>query len=138
MKALEAWLIIVEKTKNQNIEVLTEKKLRDIQKWFSVTSNGVILMLSEAPFKTPKVQFKEPILINRQEFEMVFPYYFKQERVNQFSGIWLYQDYIFAIIKRFCFTNDPELNMMLNEDESEKDNSDSSRGTDGFDYSPRR
>lgn len=137
MKALEAWLIIVEKTKNQNIEVLTEKRLRDIQRWFAVTSNGVMLMISEAPFKTPKVQLQEPILINRAEFEMIFPFYFKQERVNRMSGAWLYQDYIYAIIKRFCFTNDPELNMMLNDDESEKDNTNSNRGPEGFEYSPR-
>lgn len=121
MKALEAWLAIVENCKDESVEILTDKKLRDIPQWFAATSNGFLLMLSEAPFKTPRAKFIEPVIINRQEFEMIFPYYFKQERVSKMTGIWLYQDYIFAVIKHFCFTENTELNMMLNDDESEKD-----------------
>lgn len=92
MKSLEAWTIIIKNLENKNIRLMEYPKLSTNAKFFYVSSDGLRLI------------FDNKVYVDYKQFEKIFPYYFKKERINNIEDIcWEYQYYIFSVIKNICF-----------------------------------
>lgn len=105
MKVSEAWSRIINGLGEAPVELSTPPKLRSIQKWFFAQPCGLCILIEKSRDNQPSISF-ETKKIGYGLFKIIFPYYFKRERIPGLkSENEELEECIFALIRHFCYNN---------------------------------
>ncbi|TMV49572.1 hypothetical protein FE783_13815 [Paenibacillus mesophilus] len=80
MLSSEAWNQIIERAKIQEFEIHTVPQNKRAPLWFRISTDGNIVIISQAKDNAPSSTLKMPRTISFDEFDRIYPYY--QLRLN--------------------------------------------------------
>jgi hypothetical protein len=106
MKCEEAWNIIINKIKDSRIELSTVPKVNKTPLWFSATTDGDRIFISEAVVNRPSSRLSMQRKLKYSTFEKIYPLYLRRENGEQVSkevaSITVNSVYYYAVIKHLC------------------------------------
>lgn len=101
--SLKEWNTIVRSLDGKRLEFPTVPKTKKEPVWFSATSDGTSILISEAKDHKPSSKLTMQRKLTYKTFEKVFPLYLRRENGEQVScevsAITVDQVYYFSLIK---------------------------------------